>query len=39
VLPETGVCNARPAPDDTAAAAPSACCGSGSPHADATAAA
>jgi Pyridine nucleotide-disulphide oxidoreductase len=39
VLPETGVCNARPATDEAAEAAPSACCGSGSPHADATAAA
>ena len=39
VLPETGVCNARPAPDAEVAAAPSACCGSGSLHADATAAA
>jgi FAD dependent oxidoreductase len=39
VLPETGVCSARPATDEAAAAAPSACCGSGSPHADATAAA
>ena len=37
VLPETGVCNARPAPDAEVAAAPSACCGSGS-SADATAA-
>ena len=39
VLPETGVCSARPAPDTEVAAAPSACCGSGSPHAGATAAA
>ena len=39
VLPETGVCNARPVTDDAVAAAPSACCGSGSPHAGATAAA
>jgi hypothetical protein len=35
VLPETGVCNARPAAEP--AAAPSACCGSGSPHQGATA--
>jgi hypothetical protein len=38
VLPETGVCSARPAPDDATATAPSACCGSGSPHAGAAAA-
>jgi glycine/D-amino acid oxidase-like deaminating enzyme len=37
VLPETGVCSARPAGDAGAGAAPSACCGSGSPHASATA--
>jgi hypothetical protein len=39
VLPETGVCSARPAAEDAPAAAASACCGSGSPHAGATAAA
>ena len=38
VLPETGVCNRSAAPAETGAAA-SACCGSGSPHAGATAAA
>jgi hypothetical protein len=40
VLPETGVCNRSAAPAGTATgAAASACCGSGSPHADATTAA
>jgi len=40
VLPETGVCNRSVAPAGTATgAAASACCGSGSPHADATTAA
>jgi hypothetical protein len=40
VLPETGVCNRSAAPAGTATgAAVSACCGSGSPHADATTAA
>jgi Pyridine nucleotide-disulphide oxidoreductase len=36
-LPETGVCNARPPAEPTDAAATSGCCGSGSPHQDATA--
>jgi hypothetical protein len=40
VLPETGVCNRSAAPAAAATgAAASACCGSGSPHTDATAAA
>ena len=40
VLPETGVCSVSAAPArHGAGAAASACCGSGSPHADATAAA
>ena len=38
VLPETGVCNANRAPATEPSAA-SACCGAGSPHEEATAAA
>ena len=34
VLPETGVCSIKSAPDAAAADQPSACCGSGSPLVD-----
>jgi hypothetical protein len=33
VLPETGVCNRSPLPEETGAGA-SACCGTGSPHSE-----